>query len=113
MLPQSTTTARSSYALKVSLCSGTEWEDGAAVQSHCERPSVPFATYLLVCFLVDVCLKETMSVADSLYNLQLIQGFSSDYLGGSCFLSLEDLLYMPPLLRVSPGTGWRTAGSAT
>ncbi|XP_026552025.1 calmodulin-regulated spectrin-associated protein 3 isoform X3 [Pseudonaja textilis] len=53
--------------------------------------------------LEDVCLKETMSVADSLYNLQLIQGFSSDYLGGSCFLSLEDLLYMPPLLRVNVG----------
>ncbi|KAL8160768.1 UNVERIFIED_CONTAM: hypothetical protein K2H54_000468, partial [Gekko kuhli] len=53
--------------------------------------------------LEDVCLKETMSVADSLYNLQLIQGFSSDYLGGCCFLSLEDLLYMPPALRVNVG----------
>ncbi|KAH0629606.1 hypothetical protein JD844_011815, partial [Phrynosoma platyrhinos] len=53
--------------------------------------------------LEDVCLKETMSVADSLYNLQLIQGFSSDYLGGACFLSLEDLLYMPPALRINVG----------
>ncbi|XP_042307102.1 calmodulin-regulated spectrin-associated protein 3 isoform X2 [Sceloporus undulatus] len=53
--------------------------------------------------LEDVCLKETMSVADSLYNLQLIQGFSSDYLGGTCFLSLEDLLYMPPALKINVG----------
>lgn len=44
-------------------------------------------------------------MADSLYNLQLIQGFASDYLGGACFLSLEDLLYMPPALRVSVATG--------
>lgn len=51
----------------------------------------------------DVCLKEPMSVADSLYNLQLLQDFCARRLGGGCPLALEDLLYMPPALRVSRG----------
>ncbi|KAJ1161072.1 hypothetical protein NDU88_001560 [Pleurodeles waltl] len=53
--------------------------------------------------LEDVCLKETMSVADSLYNLQLIQEFCSDYLNGSCPLTLEDLLYVHPVLKINIG----------
>ncbi|XP_038234481.1 calmodulin-regulated spectrin-associated protein 3 isoform X1 [Dermochelys coriacea] len=53
--------------------------------------------------LEDVCLKETMSVADSLYNLQLIQEFCTEYLGGCCPLALEDLLYVPPVLRINIG----------
>ncbi|XP_030053420.1 calmodulin-regulated spectrin-associated protein 3 [Microcaecilia unicolor] len=53
--------------------------------------------------LEDVCLKETMSVADSLYNLQLIRDFCRDYLSGSCPLALEDLLYVPPVLKVNIG----------
>uniref|UniRef100_A0A8C8VPA7 Calmodulin regulated spectrin associated protein family member 3 n=1 Tax=Pelusios castaneus TaxID=367368 RepID=A0A8C8VPA7_9SAUR len=51
--------------------------------------------------LEDVCLKETMSVADSLYNLQLIQEFCAEYLNGSCPLALEDLLYVPPVLKIN------------
>ncbi|MGH0150590.1 UNVERIFIED_CONTAM: hypothetical protein FKN15_057370 [Acipenser sinensis] len=49
--------------------------------------------------LEDVCLKETMSVADSLYNLQLIQEFCKECLGSCCPLALEDLLYTPPVLK--------------
>ncbi|XP_039626312.1 calmodulin-regulated spectrin-associated protein 3 isoform X2 [Polypterus senegalus] len=51
--------------------------------------------------LEDVCLKETMSVADSLYNLQVVQEFCQDCLGGCCPLALEDLLYAPPALKVN------------
>ncbi|XP_060755298.1 calmodulin-regulated spectrin-associated protein 3 isoform X3 [Neoarius graeffei] len=51
--------------------------------------------------LEEVCLKDTMSVADSLYNLQLIREFCNDHLQGCCPLVLEDLLYAPPILRVN------------
>ncbi|XP_043940380.1 calmodulin-regulated spectrin-associated protein 3 [Protopterus annectens] len=51
--------------------------------------------------LEDVCLKETMSVADSLYNLQMIQEFTSEYLENCCHLALEDLLYSPLILKVN------------
>ncbi|KAL7845082.1 hypothetical protein AOLI_G00232740 [Acnodon oligacanthus] len=51
--------------------------------------------------LEEVCLKDTMSVADSLHNLQLIRGFCNSHLKGCCPLVLEDLLYTPPVLRVS------------
>ncbi|XP_067829185.1 calmodulin-regulated spectrin-associated protein 3 [Heptranchias perlo] len=51
--------------------------------------------------LEDVCLKETMSVADSLYNLQLILEFTQEYLGNCCHLGLEDMLYTPPVLKIN------------
>uniref|UniRef100_UPI00398F73E7 calmodulin-regulated spectrin-associated protein 2 isoform X2 n=1 Tax=Pristiophorus japonicus TaxID=55135 RepID=UPI00398F73E7 len=51
--------------------------------------------------LQDVCLKETMSVADSLYNLQLIVEFTQEYLGNCCPLGLEDMLYTPPVLKIN------------
>ncbi|XP_069051841.1 calmodulin-regulated spectrin-associated protein 3 isoform X2 [Lepisosteus oculatus] len=51
--------------------------------------------------LEDVCLKDTMSVADSLYNLQLIQDFCQSALKSCCPLALEDLLYAPPALKVN------------
>ncbi|KAM4676983.1 calmodulin-regulated spectrin-associated protein 3 isoform 2-T2 [Discoglossus pictus] len=51
--------------------------------------------------LQDVCLKDTMSVADSLYNLQLLREFYMQHLSPSCPLSLEDLLYVPTALRVN------------
>ncbi|XP_078387595.1 calmodulin-regulated spectrin-associated protein 3 isoform X1 [Cetorhinus maximus] len=51
--------------------------------------------------LQDVCLKETMSVADSLYNLQLIVEFTQEYLGNCCHLGLEDMLYSPPVLKIN------------
>ncbi|XP_061776177.1 calmodulin-regulated spectrin-associated protein 2 isoform X1 [Nerophis ophidion] len=43
--------------------------------------------------LEDVCLKETMSLADSLYNLQLVQEFCRSNLNRCCHFSLEDMLY--------------------
>ncbi|XP_029970034.1 calmodulin-regulated spectrin-associated protein 2 [Salarias fasciatus] len=41
----------------------------------------------------DICLKETMSLADSLYNLQLVQDFCRNNLNRCCHFSLEDMLY--------------------
>lgn len=46
-----------------------------------------------------------MSVADSLYNLQLVQDFCASRLPRGCPLSLEDLLYVPPPLKVRPSRG--------
>nr|XP_043881089.1 calmodulin-regulated spectrin-associated protein 2 isoform X1 [Solea senegalensis] len=43
--------------------------------------------------LEDICLKETMSLADSLYNLQLVQEFCKNNLSHCCHFSLEDMLY--------------------
>ncbi|KAM3619282.1 uncharacterized protein V6R79_005483 [Siganus canaliculatus] len=43
--------------------------------------------------LGDVCLKENMTLADRLYNLQLIQDFCKDNLNSCCHFSLEDMLY--------------------
>ncbi|KAL3979046.1 coiled-coil domain-containing protein 64 [Sarotherodon galilaeus] len=43
--------------------------------------------------LDDVCLKENMSLADRLYNLQLIQDFCKDNLNSCCHFTLEDMLY--------------------
>lgn len=41
-------------------------------------------------------------MADSLYNLQLVQDFCASRLPRGCPLSLEDLLYVPPPLKVRP-----------
>uniref|UniRef100_A0A8C1YC27 Calmodulin regulated spectrin-associated protein family, member 2b n=1 Tax=Cyprinus carpio TaxID=7962 RepID=A0A8C1YC27_CYPCA len=43
--------------------------------------------------LEDICVKETMSLADSLYNLQLIQEFCRENLNNCCHFTLEDMLY--------------------
>ncbi|XP_004277341.1 calmodulin-regulated spectrin-associated protein 3 isoform X5 [Orcinus orca] len=51
--------------------------------------------------LEEVCLKDPMSVADSLYNLQLVQDFCASHLPRGCPLSLEDLLYVPPPLKIN------------
>ncbi|KAL3066214.1 hypothetical protein OYC64_016210 [Pagothenia borchgrevinki] len=51
--------------------------------------------------LEDVCLKDTMSLADSLYNLQLIREFSESSLQSCCPLAVEDLLYAPPTLHLN------------
>lgn len=42
-----------------------------------------------------------MSVADSVYNLQLIREFCQSSLESCCPLAVEDLLYAPPPLHVS------------
>ncbi|XP_026780780.1 calmodulin-regulated spectrin-associated protein 2 isoform X2 [Pangasianodon hypophthalmus] len=43
--------------------------------------------------LEDICVKETMSLADSLSNLQLIQDFCRENLNNCCHFTLEDMLY--------------------
>lgn len=62
----------------------------------------------LSCFVFDpdVCLKDTMSVADSVYNLQLIREFCRSSLQSCCPLAVEDLLYAPPPLHVSCAGFW-------
>ncbi|XP_022593890.1 calmodulin-regulated spectrin-associated protein 3-like [Seriola dumerili] len=51
--------------------------------------------------LEDVCLKDTMSLADSLYNLQLVKEFCENSLQSCCPLAVEDLLYAPPVLHLN------------
>ncbi|KAM6957642.1 calmodulin-regulated spectrin-associated protein 3 [Aplochiton taeniatus] len=51
--------------------------------------------------LEDVCMKESMSVADSLYNLQFIREFCDSCLKSCCPLVLEDMLYTPQELQVN------------
>ncbi|XP_029024250.1 calmodulin-regulated spectrin-associated protein 1-B-like isoform X2 [Betta splendens] len=49
--------------------------------------------------LEDICLKEFPSVADSVYNIQLLKEFSTEYLNKCFYLKPEDLLYSPPVLK--------------
>ncbi|XP_032426756.1 calmodulin-regulated spectrin-associated protein 1a isoform X2 [Xiphophorus hellerii] len=49
--------------------------------------------------LEDICLKEVPSIADSMYNIQLLKEFSSEYLNKCFFLNPEDLFYSPPVLK--------------
>ncbi|KAL0992625.1 hypothetical protein UPYG_G00095930 [Umbra pygmaea] len=51
--------------------------------------------------LEDVCMKESMEVADSLYNLQLVREFCDSCLKSCCPLLLEDLLYAPQEIQVN------------
>lgn len=48
----------------------------------------------------DVCLKQNMTLADRLYNMQLIQNFCRENLEGCCHFSLEDMLYASSTLKV-------------
>lgn len=50
--------------------------------------------------LLDVCLKENMTLADRMYNLQLIQDFCKDNLNSCCHFSLEDMLYTSSTIKV-------------
>lgn len=50
--------------------------------------------------LLDVCLKENMTLADRMYNLQLIQDFCKDNLSNCCHFSLEDMLYASSTIKV-------------
>ncbi|XP_077457447.1 calmodulin-regulated spectrin-associated protein 1-B isoform X2 [Stigmatopora argus] len=47
----------------------------------------------------DICLKEVPSMADSLYNIQLLREFSNEYLNKSFYLTTEDILYSPLVLK--------------
>lgn len=49
--------------------------------------------------LDDVCLKEVPSLADSLYNIRLLREFSNEYLNRCFYLTLEDMLYAPLVLK--------------
>ncbi|KAL3042076.1 hypothetical protein OYC64_020097 [Pagothenia borchgrevinki] len=49
--------------------------------------------------LEDICLKEVPSIADSVYNIQLLQEFSNEYLNRCFYLKPEDMLYSPPVLK--------------
>ncbi|KAI4817032.1 hypothetical protein KUCAC02_009321 [Chaenocephalus aceratus] len=49
--------------------------------------------------LEDICLKEVPSIADSVYNIQLLQEFSNEYLNRCFYLKPEDVLYSPPVLK--------------
>ncbi|KYO23428.1 calmodulin-regulated spectrin-associated protein 1 isoform A [Alligator mississippiensis] len=49
--------------------------------------------------LDDICLKEVTSIADSLYNIQLLKEFSNEYLNKCFYLTLEDMLYAPLVLK--------------
>ncbi|XP_054463949.1 calmodulin-regulated spectrin-associated protein 3 isoform X1 [Anoplopoma fimbria] len=51
--------------------------------------------------LEDVCMKESMSVADCLYNLQFIHEFCDSCLKSCCHLALEDMLYSPQELQLN------------
>ncbi|KAF7217374.1 calmodulin-regulated spectrin-associated protein 1a isoform X6 [Nothobranchius furzeri] len=49
--------------------------------------------------LEDICLKEVLSIAESIYNIQLLMEFSNEYLNRCFHLKPEDLLYSPPVLK--------------
>uniref|UniRef100_UPI003AAE7B97 calmodulin-regulated spectrin-associated protein 1-B n=1 Tax=Centroberyx gerrardi TaxID=166262 RepID=UPI003AAE7B97 len=49
--------------------------------------------------LEDICLKEVTSIADSLYNIQLLKEFANEYLNKSFYLTTEDMLYSPLVLK--------------
>lgn len=49
--------------------------------------------------LEDICLKEVPSIADSLYNIQLLREFANEYLNKSFYLTTEDVLYSPLVLK--------------
>uniref|UniRef100_A0A8D1E7W8 Calmodulin regulated spectrin associated protein 1 n=1 Tax=Sus scrofa TaxID=9823 RepID=A0A8D1E7W8_PIG len=49
--------------------------------------------------LDDICLKEVPSMADSLYNIRLLREFSNEYLNRCFYLTLEDVLYAPLVLK--------------
>nr|XP_015222267.1 PREDICTED: calmodulin-regulated spectrin-associated protein 1 isoform X3 [Lepisosteus oculatus] len=49
--------------------------------------------------LEDICLKEVTSIADSLYNIQLLKEFANEYLNRGFYLTTEDMLYAPLVLK--------------
>ncbi|XP_007945130.1 calmodulin-regulated spectrin-associated protein 1 [Orycteropus afer afer] len=49
--------------------------------------------------LDDICLKEVPTMADSLYNIRLLREFSNEYLNKCFYLTLEDMLYAPLVLK--------------
>lgn len=64
-------------------------------EAECLSNKLQFSFYLL-----DICLKEVTSMADSLYNIRLLREFSNEYLNKCFYLTLEDMLYAPLVLKV-------------
>ncbi|CDQ86906.1 unnamed protein product [Oncorhynchus mykiss] len=60
--------------------------------------------------LHDICLKEVTSIADSLYNIQLLKQFSNEYLNKSFYLTMEDMLYSPLVLKVNKMISFKYTG---
>uniref|UniRef100_A0A3P8SN47 Calmodulin regulated spectrin associated protein family member 3 n=1 Tax=Amphiprion percula TaxID=161767 RepID=A0A3P8SN47_AMPPE len=50
---------------------------------------------------LEVCMKDSMSVPDNLYNLQFIREFCDSCLKSCCHLALEDMLYTPQELQLN------------
>lgn len=67
-----------------------------AFEAECLRDKMLFCFYLS-----DICLKEVTSMADSLYNIRLLREFSNEYLNRCFYLTLEDMLYAPLVLKVT------------
>ncbi|KAF3700041.1 Calmodulin-regulated spectrin-associated protein 3 [Channa argus] len=51
--------------------------------------------------LEDVCMKDSLSVSEILYNLQFIREFCDSCLKSCCHLALEDMLYTPQELQLN------------
>ncbi|XP_035464673.2 calmodulin-regulated spectrin-associated protein 1a isoform X2 [Scophthalmus maximus] len=51
--------------------------------------------------LEDICLKEVPSIADSMYNIELLREFSNEHLNKCFYLKPEDMLYSPPVLKTN------------
>lgn len=49
--------------------------------------------------LEDICLKETPSTPDIMYNIELLRDFSDEFLNKCFHLTPEDVLYSPPVLK--------------
>ncbi|KAJ7993637.1 hypothetical protein DPEC_G00256710 [Dallia pectoralis] len=49
--------------------------------------------------LDDICLKDVTSMADSMYNIHLLKEFANEYLNKSFYLTMEDMLYSPLVLK--------------
>uniref|UniRef100_A0A673UMA4 Calmodulin regulated spectrin associated protein 1 n=1 Tax=Suricata suricatta TaxID=37032 RepID=A0A673UMA4_SURSU len=49
--------------------------------------------------LDDICLKEAASLADSLCNIRLLREFANEHLNRCFYLTLEDMLYAPSVLK--------------
>ena len=61
--------------------------------------NIKFQYWKKVLLFSDVCLKENVGIADSLYNLRLIRSFCDRHLVLKCFhFTYEDLLYAKALL---------------
>ncbi|XP_050393383.1 calmodulin-regulated spectrin-associated protein 1 isoform X2 [Patella vulgata] len=89
---------------KVRIVSRTPVKDGVhvpVIQNLCEDIGDGSSLAVVISFYCpqhlkysDICLKENLGIADSLYNLRLVRTFCENHLPLSCFhFTYEDLLY--------------------